>query len=169
VIRRVPRMDDSESQAWLGLVAVLELLPSALDAQLQRDSGLTHFEFTVLTLLQFAPEHTLRMKRLAAGTNATLPRLSHVVSRLENRGLVERFPCPDDRRATNARLTDDGRRAVIRATPEHIALVRHLVIDALEPAQVDQLAAITGRLIDRLDPDGAMDGMLREAAPASEG
>ena len=93
--------------------------PGVLDSQLRRDAGLTHFEYFVLAMLSEAPERTLRMTALAQRTNATLPRLSHVVRRLEERGLVERFPCPEDGRATNARLTaagwDAGRRR--RARP----------------------------------------------------
>ena len=61
------------------------------------------------------------MTALAPRTNATLPRLSHVVSRLEDRGLVERFPCPEDRRATNARLTEAGWRKVVATAPGHVA------------------------------------------------
>ena len=151
--RLVPRLDAEESAAWISLVALTELLPSALDSQLQRDSDMTHFEFAVLSFLRFSPDSTLRMSDLAAGTNATLPRLSHVVSRLERRGLVERVPCPEDRRATNARLTDTGRRELIRATPGHIALVRRVVIDSLNREQLGQLAEIATAIGRALDPD----------------
>lgn len=150
--RRIARMDDLESEAWLQLVSVLELLPAALDAQLQQDSGITHFEFAVLSMLQFAPDRTLRMKELASATNSTLPRLSHVVSRLEQRELVERLPCPEDRRATNARLTSAGRRAIIRATPGHVETVRRFVLDALDRDQLRALADVAGAISRRLDP-----------------
>lgn len=149
----VPRMSEPESEAWLGLLRVVELLPAALDAQLQREGGMTHFEFMTLSMLRFAPESTLRMTALARSTNATLPRLSHVCARLERRGLIERFPCPEDRRATNARLTSAGRRELIHATPGHIALARQLVIDALSPEQLAALAGISTTIGDRLDPE----------------
>ncbi len=152
--RLVPRLDPEESAAWLALVSLLELLPSALDSQLQRDSGLTHFEFVVLSHLRFSPDRTQRMSALATGTNATLPRLSHVVSRLENRGLVERLRAPDDRRATDARLTDAGRRELVRATPGHIDFVRRIVIDSLDREQLGQLTAIASAITRTLDPDG---------------
>ncbi|WP_235559835.1 MarR family winged helix-turn-helix transcriptional regulator [Microbacterium sp. Leaf159] len=152
MVFRVPRMDERESDAWLGLIAVSQLLPAALDSQLQKDAHLTHFEFMVLTSLRFAPENTLRMTELAASTNATLPRLSHVCTRLATRGIVDRFPSPEDRRATNVRLTAEGRRQLIRAMPGHIDTARRLVIDALTPSQLESLAeitsAITGRLTD---------------------
>jgi DNA-binding MarR family transcriptional regulator len=89
---------------------------------------------------------------LAMRTNATLPRLSHVVQRLEERGLAERFPCPQDARAFNARLTPAGWDKVVDAAPGHVAAVREYVIDALTPEQVDHLADITAAILRRLDP-----------------
>lgn len=146
-------MDELESDAWLHLVTVLELLPVSLDAQLQQDAGMTHYEFMVLSLLRFAPDATVQSKELAARTNATLPRLSHVVSRLIDRGWVEKLPCPGDRRATNIRLTDIGRRAVVRATSDHIAHVRRMVIDRLDREQLAALAAIGEQITEVLDPN----------------
>lgn len=144
-------MSTEESAAWVGLIAVTQLLPTALDAQLRRDSRMTHFEFSVLTMLRFAPDQTLRMTALAEATASTLPRLSHVCSRLEKRGLVERFASAEDRRATDVRLTADGRRDLIRATPRHIETARQLVVDALTPAQLDALAEITKVIRGRLE------------------
>ena len=149
-------LDRSQLRAWIRLVAVLELLPGALDAQLRRDAGLNEFEYYVLAMLSEAHARTLRMTELARQTNATLPRLSHVVTRLEERGLVTRFPCPEDRRATNAQLTDNGWATVAAAAPGHVDNVRQLVIDALTDEQVDQLAAIGDAVLARLDPSGSM-------------
>jgi DNA-binding MarR family transcriptional regulator len=147
-------LDDDEMVAWVRLAAVLELLPGVLDSQLRRDAGLTHFEYFVLAMLSEAPERTLRMTGLAARTNATLPRLSHVISRLEERGLVERFPCPQDGRATNARLTDAGWDKVVATAPGHVETVRAHVIDTLTREQVHQLAQIAGAILDQVDPKG---------------
>ncbi|HWJ83297.1 MAG TPA: MarR family transcriptional regulator [Nocardioides sp.] len=153
-----PWLTDDELDAWVKLVAVVELLPGVLDSQLRRDSGLSHFEYFVLAMLSEAPDRTLRMTALARRTNATLPRLSHVVRRLEERDLVERFPCPEDGRATNARLTGVGLAEVVAAAPGHVATVREHVIDALTPTQVRQLRGIAEALLARLDPDGHMSG-----------
>jgi len=145
-----------EQAAWVRLASVLELLPGVLDTQLRRDADLMHFEYFVLAMLSEAPKRTLRMSALAAQTNATPPRLSHVVRRLENRGLVERLSCPEDSRATNARLTVAGWRKVRQAAPGHVANVRENVIDALTREQVCQLAGIAEAILSRLDPHGAM-------------
>lgn len=151
-------LDADEREAWLRLIAVAELLPGALDAQLRRDAGLTHFEYFVLAMLSEAPDRTLRMTSLGRRTNATLPRLSHVVRRLEERGLVERFPCPDDGRATNARLTADGWETLVAAAPGHVSTVRRLAIDPLSPAQLAEVRRIGDALLAVLDPDGRMTG-----------
>ena len=149
-------LDDEEMSAWVRLAAVLELLPGVLDAQLRRDAGLTHFEYYVMAVLSEAPERTLRMTALAARTNATLPRLSHVVRRLEDRGLVTRFACPEDARATNTRLTAAGWDKVRETAPGHVATVRANVIDALTPEQVGHLTGIGDAILRRVDPDGTM-------------
>src|SRR3954447_15314684 len=110
-------LSDEQQRAWKKLIAVVELLPGALESQLQRDRGLSHFEYFTLAMLSEAPERTLRMSELAARTNASLARLSHVVQRLEARGLVRRERCAQDRRATNAVLTPAGWDAVVAAAP----------------------------------------------------
>ncbi|MGN8246626.1 MarR family winged helix-turn-helix transcriptional regulator [Cellulomonas soli] len=157
-----------ELRTWVRLAAVVELLPGVLDTQLQRDAGLTHFEYFTLAMLSEAPDRTLRMTALASRTNATLPRLSHVVSRLEARGFVRREPCAQDRRATNAVLTEAGWDKVVATAPGHVATVREHVVDALTPEQVGQLGDITAALLTRLDPEGRMAalGYAAEGTPA---
>jgi DNA-binding MarR family transcriptional regulator len=140
-------------QAWVKFVAVVELLPGALDGQLQRDASLTHFEYFTLAMLSEAPHRTLRMTQLAAATNSTLPRLSHVASRLETRGYLERTPCPEDRRATNASLTEEGWKKVVATAPGHVATVHENVIDALDDTDIADLERIMGKLLGRLDPE----------------
>src|SRR5690242_19178124 len=143
-------LDQTEREAWLRLIAVVELLPGVLDTQLRSTSDMTHFEYFVLAMLSEAPDRTLRMTGLATLTNATLPRLSHVVSRLEDRGFVVRRPCPEDRRATNAVLTDDGWEKVVDAAPGHVGHVRAQVVDALAREQLTQLAEICDAMLERI-------------------
>jgi DNA-binding MarR family transcriptional regulator len=159
-------LDETEMRAWVRLAAVVELLPGVLDGQLRRDAGLTHFEYWVLAMLSEAPERTLRMTALAGTTNATLPRLSHVVSRLEDRGLVERFPCPEDRRATNARLTDAGWEKVVEAAPGHLENVRANVVDVLSREQLEQLTGILDAMLGVIDPEGHVAGEVRRRTSA---
>ena len=154
-------LDDTELTAWVRLAAVLELLPGVLDSQLRREAGLTHFEYYVMAMLSEAPKRTLRMTALAQQTNATLPRLSHVVKRMEDRGLIERFPCPEDARVTNARLTSAGWKKIRATAPGHVATVRQHVIDVLTPEQVDQLSEIALAILGSVDPEGRLVALYR--------
>ena len=154
-------LDDDEHAAWLALAATLEMLPKVLDAQLRRDAQVTHFEYLTLAMLADAAERTLRMTALASQTNATLPRLSHVVRRLEELGYIERFPCPEDNRATNARLTPAGLEKLEQAAPGHLEAVRRFVLDPLTAEQIAELRGIAGAILDRLDPEGIMAATMR--------
>jgi len=150
-----------ELAAWVRLVSVVELLPGVLDTQLRQDSGLNHFEYYVLAMLSEAPGRTLRMSDLARRTSATLPRLSHVVRRLAERGAVTREQAPDDARATDVRLTEAGWGTIVAAAPGHVRTVRERVLDALTPEQVAQLAVIADALLGTIAPDGAMSEAYR--------
>ena len=146
----LPRMTPEQSRAWLALISTAELLPAALDAQLQRDADLTHYEFILLSTLQRGG--AMRLSDLAAATNATLPRASKVVSRLQQRELVEREESKEDRRSVLLKLSRQGRRRLVLATPEHFATAHRLVLDRLSPAQLDALADALEPVVQALDP-----------------
>jgi DNA-binding MarR family transcriptional regulator len=147
-------LSSTELDAWMPLGGLLLKLPAALDAQMQRDSGLSHFEYLVLAGLSEAPRRTRRMSELAALANGSLSRLSHVVKRLEARGWVRREPCPSDGRYTNAVLTDEGWEKVLASAPGHVEAVRTLFLDALTGDELAALGAVARRILDRLDADG---------------
>lgn len=144
-------LDDHEQRAWRQLATVILKLPGALDAQLRRDHGLRHVDYWVLALLSEAPGRRLPLHRLAAQANASLSRLSHVVTRLEQRELVTRETSTQDARVTDAVLTDTGSDILERAAPDHVAEVRRLVFDALGSAEVASLEQVAGRIAARLD------------------
>ena len=136
-----------EQAAWRSVVALLIRLPAAIEAELQRDAGISQFEYLVLSGLSEAPNRTLRMSDLAAMASGSLSRLSHVVSRLEARGWVRREACPGDGRFINAVLTDDGWAKVVATAPGHVAAVRRLLIDVLTPEQLRELGAISDEVL----------------------
>jgi DNA-binding MarR family transcriptional regulator len=143
-------LTDDEQRAWRRLGAMVTLLPAALEAQLQRDAGLTHFGYWVLAMLSEAPGRSLRMSELAIAANGSQSRLSHLVSRLEERGWVRRERVGEDGRGYVAVLTDAGYAKVVASAPGHVDEVRRLVFEALTPQQIEALdeicAAIVGRL-----------------------
>ncbi|MGJ0119763.1 MarR family winged helix-turn-helix transcriptional regulator [Williamsia sp. MIQD14] len=146
-------LDSEELEAWMALTTVMMRLPGALSRQLQRDSGLTHFEYLVLGGLSDAPERTLRMSELAEFTQSQLPRLSQVAARMEGRGWLVRRPDPTDGRFTLAELTDAGMAVVVDAAPGHVDAVRRLVLDPLTATQIRHLREIGTRLRASLDAE----------------
>ena len=145
----------TELDAWLSLVRLFMWLPWSIDQQLQRDANLSMVEYQVLAMLSRSPQQTMRMSSLAEVTNASLSRLSHLVKRLESRGLVRREPDPADGRFTNAILTEQGLETLTKAAPAHVAHVRSLVIDVLSPEQLRRLGRDADRIMSRIDTSGA--------------
>lgn len=142
-----------ETRAWIALASTVVWLPTALDAQLQRDAGVSFVEYTVLSWLSMRPARTSRMSEIAALANVKLSHLSRIAARLEGRGWMRREPDPDDGRATLAILTAAGWEKVVATAPGHVAEVRRLVFDGLTPAQVDQLRQIGTRIVHVAQPD----------------
>ena len=145
-------LDGIERDAWLSLIGVIIRLPAALDAQLQRDAGLSHFEYMVMVNLSNADDHVLRMSQLAALSNASLSRLSHVAKRLEARGFLHREPDPDDGRYTRAVLTDAGLAKVTGSAPGHVTAVREIFFDAISATQQRRLREGIDAILERVDP-----------------
>jgi DNA-binding MarR family transcriptional regulator len=140
-------LSDEQQVAWRSFVAVLERLPAALDAELQKDARITQFDYLVLSGLSEAPDRTLRMSELAARASGSLSRLSHVVSRLEAKGWVRREPCAGDGRFINAVLTEEGWQKVVATAPGHVAAVRELLISTLTDEEFQQLGAISAKVL----------------------
>jgi DNA-binding MarR family transcriptional regulator len=154
-----------EQQTWFALTGVLTWLPDALDAQLQRDAGISHFEYQVMAMLSMSPQRTRRMSEVAALANGSLTRLSRTVDRLDRRGWVTRRPDPDDGRATLAVLTDAGWDKVVATAPGHVSEVRRLVIDPLTTTQVGQLHDIATRIRQVVQPAGCLPTLPAPDAP----
>lgn len=144
-------LDDDELRAWLKLAGVMLKLGPALDSQLQRDSELTHFDYLCLAMLSESDDRTRTMSDLAGKTNASLSRLSHVITKLEKRGYVSRCPSPASRRVTMVRLTDDGWDVLVKAAPGHVETVRSLVFDGLAPEDVAALERAAGHIVERIE------------------
>lgn len=140
-----------EQRAWRAYLESTKVLFDALDRQLQREAGLPHAYYEILVRLSEAEGRALRMSELAENTLSSRSRLSHAVSRLEERGWVVREDCATDRRGQVARLTDEGYAILAAAAPGHVETVRELVIDRLTPAQLAALRAIGETIIAAVD------------------
>jgi DNA-binding MarR family transcriptional regulator len=146
-------LNADERRAWLALMSVNTLLPAALDSQLHSAGKLSLFDYHVLAMLSETESRFLPMSELAARTSASLSRLSHVVTKLQNRGWVERRPHPGDARVTTAHLTDAGMDTIVGLAPGHVESVRCLFLDALSKEDIADLARIGEKIVSRLDDD----------------
>ena len=158
-----------ERRAWLALLSVNTLLPAALDAHLTSLNRLSLFDYDVLAMLSEAEGRMLPMKELAARTSASLSRLSHVVTKLQARGWIDRQPSPDDARVTTAHLTDAGWETIVELAPDHVERVRQLIFDALDGDDVQRLAEIGEKIVSRLESDSWIFRDPARAAAVAQG
>jgi DNA-binding MarR family transcriptional regulator len=147
-------LEDSEQQAWLGWMATSQLLDSALDQQLRRDSGLGHAAYAILAALSGAPDRTLRMAVMAMVTHSSQSRTSHAIERMERSGWVVRTRNPTNNREVLATLTGAGQAVLRAAAPGHVRSVRELVFDRLSQEQVAQWTEINQVILQALADSG---------------
>jgi DNA-binding MarR family transcriptional regulator len=148
-------LDDTQQRTWRAWLTVAELLPRELDAQLQRDAGLSHAAYVVLAMLSEAPGRSRRMSDLARRANQSQSRLSHTVARLEDRGWVRRERSAEDGRGNVAVLTDAGWDLVRSVAPGHVDAVRAALFDPLTPEQTESLREVLETVVEALDPDSS--------------
>jgi DNA-binding MarR family transcriptional regulator len=149
-------LNEDEHEAWLILLALMETIPAAVDAQLRRDHGMTRFEYYVLAMLSDREDGTRPMTDLAVMTNGSLSRLSHAVGKLEKHGWVTRCPSAQDRRTSMVSLTDAGYACLEAAAPSHVAEVRRILFDALPAGSVTQLSEILRPVVVARTPEGIL-------------
>ncbi len=142
-----------ERRAWLALYAVSTLLPGTLDAHLFREARITLFDYHVLAMLSESEGGSLPMSELAARSNASLSRLSHVAKKLEARGWLSRSPSAHDGRVTTAVLTGEGMEAVQRLAVKHVDKVRELVFDSLDKRDTADLERVGRKILAAIQAD----------------
>lgn len=145
-----PWLEDSQQQAWRSFLQMTARLTGRLGQELQADSELSLADFDVLVQLSETEGGRVRVLELASALQWEKSRMSHHLARMTGRGLISREQCPQDRRGAYAVITDAGRHAIEAAAPQHVAAVRRYVFDALTTEQVDALATVADRVLDRL-------------------
>ena len=144
-------LTEEELAAWFPLAGVMLKLNPALDSQLQRDSDMTHFDYLCLAMLSEKSDWTMTMSALAARTNASLSRLSHVISKLEKRGWVSRCRSDVSRRVTMVTMSEEGYAVLVAAAPGHVETVKSLIYDGLEPEDVENLRKLMSHILGRIE------------------
>lgn len=145
-------LNPEETDTWLSLWSVISWLPARLDEQLKTTARVNLPDYFVLSQISMAPAARISMTELAKLSDMTASRLSHTVTRLEQRGWVYRAPDPDDKRTNIAHLTDEGRTFIQGAAPGHVEATRELVFDALTPEENREFGRLLGKVLERLDP-----------------
>jgi DNA-binding MarR family transcriptional regulator len=145
-------LDEDEQRAWRAWLYSSLLLQDRLDRELTRETGISHAYYEILVALSEAPERRMRMSELADTCLSSRSRLSHAVSRLEERGWVRRQVCSEDGRGLLAVLTDEGFAALEAAAPVHVESVRTHLFDQLGPQQVAAMRDLGETLLRHLGP-----------------
>jgi len=142
-----------EWDAWRAFASMRRKLELALERQLQRDAEISAADYGVLLALFEAPGKQLRGRDLGEHLSWEKSRVSHQVSRMEKRGLVERRECETDLRGSWVGMTNDGTRAVLGAMRDHAATLRRYFFDVLEPAELAAFKTVSKRVIDVIEPE----------------
>jgi DNA-binding MarR family transcriptional regulator len=141
------RLDAREMDAWRGMLRVHAAVTKALDAEMEARHGLPLSSYEVLLVLADADGERMRMCDLASSILLSRSGLTRLVDRLERDGLLERQSCPSDARGAFARLTPAGRARFDEARRTHLAGVRTLFLDRLEPEEQELLGRMWSRLL----------------------
>lgn len=150
-------LSEEEEKAWRGFVALRIGLVGHLARQLAQDSGITEAEFEVLVVVSEAPGQRIRSRDLGKALNWERSRLSHQITRMEERGMVAREQCENDARGFDVVLTKAGLKAIQAAAPKHLEAVRHCFIDLLSPAQMKTLTSISELVAEHLKEEHAQE------------
>ena len=145
-------LDAEEQKAWRAWLYSTQLLQDRLDRELTHETGISHAYYEILVALSETPGRAMRMSELADRCLSSRSRLSHAVSRLEERGWIRRQVCENDGRGQLAVLTDDGFAALEAAAPIHVESVRRNLFDQLSPEQVAAMRDVGETLLRHLAP-----------------
>jgi DNA-binding MarR family transcriptional regulator len=151
------RLDAEQLAAYFTLTEVGSLLEQAVAQQLRDEGDLSPIQFKILAALGSVPGGAQRMTDVADQIVYSRSGFSYQAGQLEQRGLLARTPAKDDERSTLIHLTDAGRDLLERVMPQHVALVKRLVFDAMPASGLADLQRALGPVRDR----------LREAPPRS--
>lgn len=148
----VSEVSEEEWAVWRKFYAMRRQLDRALEDQLQRDAGISAPDYEILLSLFESPQRRLRSRAISERIGWEKSRISHQVTRMESRGLVERSECEDDLRGTWIGLTSDGRRAVLGAMRKHTTTIRELFFDVLTDDEKATLGSASDRVLEAINP-----------------
>jgi DNA-binding MarR family transcriptional regulator len=147
-----PALEPEEWELWDTWMRAQRLLVRELDRGLQRDAGISKAEFSVLVTLWRTPGHEMRVGELSESLDWEKSRVSHQLTRMENRGFVERTQSGAGGRRARIGLTAEGRRVVQNAIRAHAGNIRRHFLDSLTREQAATIRAWSAQVVDRIEP-----------------
>jgi DNA-binding MarR family transcriptional regulator len=142
------KLNDTELRAWSTFLRAHHDVTGKLEAELEREHGMSLPYYEVLLHLARAPERRLRMTDLARSVLLSPSGLTRLVDRLARDGMVQRIPCETDARAMYAVLTDAGLARFRPAARTHLRGVRQHFLSRLSGEERDLLRCSLDRLLD---------------------
>ncbi len=152
-------LDEREQRTWRSWLAASHRLDAHLARRMQAEGEISMADFAVLVPLSEAEDGRLRAFELGRVLQWEKSRLSHHLTRMAGRGLVERQDCGTDRRGAYVVITPAGRAALEAAAPAHVEAVRAAVFDALTPAEVDRLGVLCDKVVAALEATDGCSGV----------
>lgn len=148
--RAVPWLSTHEDAVWRSFLALSRGMERAVDRQLQRDSELSGSEYQILVPLSESETGSLASRDLLRQLDWERSRLSHMLSRMERRGMVSRKPSAVDARGLMVEITAHGREVIQAAAPAHLTMVREAFMSQLSDQEKDTILKLTHRVVPRL-------------------
>jgi DNA-binding MarR family transcriptional regulator len=142
-------LSPEKRSAWGGFLRAHSLVTKALDADLIASFGIQLSGFEVLSQLDGTDDGRMRMSDVAEGVLLSQSRISRLVSELEAKGLIERQSCSTDSRVVYAAITESGRERLREVANRHFEGVDARFFDGLEPREIELLAELWPRVIER--------------------
>ncbi|MEU5566113.1 MarR family winged helix-turn-helix transcriptional regulator [Micromonospora musae] len=134
------------AQGWRILAALHGQIETALERALQADHELSVVEYTVLDALSRQDGWHMRMRQLARAAALSGSATTRLVTRLEERGLLTRWLCPDDRRGIYTELTPAGSDLLAQARPTHDRVLASALDEAEQTPELAPLVDALHRL-----------------------
>lgn len=140
-------LDTHDAEIWGTVWEFVTWVPADLDEHLKSTERMALTDYLTMLSIARADNHQITMTNLAHATRMSPSRLSHVMDRLEDRGLAERTRSDQDRRSSIASLAPDGVEFMVRVTPNVVTHMRETIFEAVTEEELDQLSAIMKRIM----------------------
>ena len=133
-----------EQQAVLGLLRTADALKRSL-AHVIEPHGITPQQYNVLRILRGAGPDGLPTLTIGERMVEQTPGVTRLIDRLERKGLVERTPCPKDRRRVFCQITPKGL-GLLEELDEPVNRWDAQTVSILPASEVDSLIKLLDRV-----------------------